>query len=569
LAGFDEFSMAVNEANAVVTNFEVDAQEQSQVDSQFTAAATAPESDGGETITPQEAREGAEAGASGSAVPTIVEPDWILQVIGNRELTAAERTELVQNINIWYGKDFTTFEEVVESGVLDRQTQHAENIVLSSVASVEPIESFSVQLASGDLFAVTAQQFESAMGTYGLDAQGLTRMIRLTDTLGVRGADGKYLAWQPIVSLAKAAGLLNPYLANQSALDDAAATIDLLNGGAGSGTRTVGVDFRAPDEIDFMGAAPIIGAPSRGPARPGTADTMERAGGRQRRGTADTMERRGSLSNAVNAQGPGFYGLAALYQEGLKIYGDVGMAWVHSLDAQFAQRLKAAKGDPRKIDGFDRMKLYRMAANGGFQTIGEFSEAMTVQGYAEAQGSTNIVQGYLDTLLEIDALNERDRNLREAAEDPAERIRVRPDPVRVEQAVTDLWRQLFLKEPDAGQKAAFAAKLESMIANQGDEESIDVEGQLRAFAEGAPEYRELYGRKPAGMSELEYQEQFRSAQRTILGNEAGDEEAVRAGLRDGQYQTAVGAAAGTKQAWDNSTWLGRLASAAQVVSEQT
>jgi hypothetical protein len=40
-------------------------------------------------------------------------------------------------------------------------------------------------------------------------------------------------------------------------------------------------------------------------------------------------------------------------------------------------------------------------------------------------------------------------------------------------------------------------------------------------------------------------------------------------MRGGKYQTTVGAATGTREAWDNSTFLGRLARAAQLVNENT
>jgi hypothetical protein len=55
----------------------------------------------------------------------------------------------------------------------------------------------------------------------------------------------------------------------------------------------------------------------------------------------------------------------------------------------------------------------------------------------------------------------------------------------------------------------------------------------------------------------------------MLGAQAADPNAVRSGMRSGQYQTTVGAVAGTKAARDNSTFMGRLAAAAQVVGENT
>jgi hypothetical protein len=55
----------------------------------------------------------------------------------------------------------------------------------------------------------------------------------------------------------------------------------------------------------------------------------------------------------------------------------------------------------------------------------------------------------------------------------------------------------------------------------------------------------------------------------MLGAEVGNNEAVVAGMRSGKYQTTIDAAAGMSEAWDNSTFLGRLARVGQLVGDMT
>lgn len=55
----------------------------------------------------------------------------------------------------------------------------------------------------------------------------------------------------------------------------------------------------------------------------------------------------------------------------------------------------------------------------------------------------------------------------------------------------------------------------------------------------------------------------------MVGAEAVDPTAIQSGMRTGDFQTTIGQVAGQKKSWGNSTFLGRLAQAAQLVSENT
>jgi hypothetical protein len=86
------------------------------------------------------------------------------------------------------------------------------------------------------------------------------------------------------------------------------------------------------------------------------------------------------------------------------------------------------------------------------------------------------------------------------------------------------------------------------------------------WVQGRPEYSELYGKKPGGMNESEYQSQFVGGVQDILGAEA-DIDAVRSGLRSGDYQSAVGVAAIGGMKGQNSRLLGRWATAKQTLDK--
>lgn len=147
--------------------------------------------------------------------------------------------------------------------------------------------------------------------------------------------------------------------------------------------------------------------------------------------------------------------------------------------------------------------------------------------------------------------------------------RIMPDPLALRQAAKDLYISLFAGDPSEADLDRLVAAVNGAVTSTPMSQNVDVNAQLRNAIENDPMYKELYGSMPGGMAESDYQGQFRHAASSMLGAEAADPTAIQSGMRTGDYQTTVGQVAGSKQAWGNSTFLGRLAQAAQVIAENT
>jgi hypothetical protein len=132
-----------------------------------------------------------------------------------------------------------------------------------------------------------------------------------------------------------------------------------------------------------------------------------------------------------------------------------------------------------------------------------------------------------------------------------------------------MYKSLYLQDPTDAQLDGFVSSVTSQVMGAADNQTIEPGARIRDLIEKDGAHRELYGAMPKGMTESEYQGQFRAGASSMLGQEAADPNVLRSGMRQGEYQTTVGAAAGSKKAWGNSTFLGRLASAAQVVAQNT
>ena len=238
--------------------------------------------------------------------------------------------------------------------------------------------------------------------------------------------------------------------------------------------------------------------------------------------------------------------LGLRFKEGRYIYGgNDSLAYIHTLDPTLAAKWA---NTPDDVSQEEVGRLRQLINNGGFD-----QQQLSAMGY--------------------EALSFEDW-----ANDPARSGnrnggggggRMRPDPVAVRQAARDMWMNLYASEPSEQQLNDLIATVDGSISNAPNSQSVDVEAQLRKGLEANPQYGELYGSRPAGMSEQEWQTQFRAGAASLLGNEAADPNAIRSGMRSGQYQTTLGAVAGSRQAWGNSTFRGRLAQAAQIVAEQT
>lgn len=455
------------------------------------------------------------------------DPRWMLDSLG-RPLTPDERNEFLEIYNGTQGTDFDSFEELVATGAIDQPADQVSQLVELAVGEKEPFPSLTISLAKGRQFSVRSDEWEEASKRYGYDSDAMTRIVRMADLSGMRGADGEYIAWQPLAALLKASGY-QQY--DDKARGDAARFRELSA------------------EITKLERLVNSGAPSYA-----TGDAAKKLSELKR----EQMVLRGNLAVSPTQAGAGTpRDLAKGFNEGLaKFDYDAGMAYIHAQDPGLAARIAATKGDNSKLSGQDRALMSRYVGNGGYRDADDFIVSMLQQGYAEADTTGSLVANYLKAL-EL------------AGGGGSGRQRIIPDPVQVEQSAKDLYRSLFLEDPDDRTLGQLTSMVSSAISSAPEDQNVDIEARIRQGLEGTSQYQKYYGQKPGGMTEAEYRTQFGAAQQSILGNETAGNAAVRLGMQSGKYQTAVGAATGTKEAWDNSTYLGRLASATQNVSRNT
>ncbi len=95
---------------------------------------------------------------------------------------------------------------------------------------------------------------------------------------------------------------------------------------------------------------------------------------------------------------------------------------------------------------------------------------------------------------------------------------------------------------------------------------VPLDVAVRRALRDTPEYGELFGRKPEGMSEEEYVARFRSRSVALLGDV--NQEAVVAGQRSGDPNTVGQQALLSGEAYRSSTFMERLARAAQTFREE-
>lgn len=324
---------------------------------------------------------------------------------------------------------------------------------------------------------------------------------------------------------------------------------------------------------------------SRGPeakpgATPGPRDIQEESKAQSRppapaKGTGPWSTRLNEAQGSLNDRTTRGFQDALKFQEGLRRYdSNDELALVYTLDPALAARLAAAPA--AKWSGEDRHRLSQIEVSAGFskQSLG-----------ALGQGGTDL-SDYLDPetkakQAQADAKKAQADKLDQAALDkaaymndlnkdgiPDYKQRPKLDQAKVRQAAKDLFQSLFLSDPTDAELANLVGAANGAQSRSNGFDDSDPQAALEASARGSSNYKSLYGAKPGGMSEQEYQAQFKSGVQDILGAQANPD-AVKAGMRSGQFNTAVGAAAHSPGVFDNSTFMGRLAGAAQVFGEFT
>lgn len=478
------------------------------------AEITDPASDGGVLVTDEERKAAEEAGVTEGIVPTYVEPEWILGEYG--QLSSDQKDRIVEKVRLYTGQEFHSFEELVNSGFLDEPIAEVATLVNSAIYDTTLERGWQFELPSGSTFTVRDEDWVSAGSTYGLQEQDMTSLIKMADMLNVRDSAGN-LNWRPFLALMESTGLL----------DQLKPTVEQRRIAPGRGsTRTHGVDTK------IIEADPSQAIFQRQMA-PGVNLGVLRGEGL-------------SIQTNLSARD-----VAAAFQEGLQRYDDQAMAFIYAQDPALAGRIDAAGGDVGKIRPSD------------LQKVAAISSKITGEAWWSNSGTT-----FISNFLQLDAL----RN--QAMEDTGGSggrtvVRQYPDEASLNETFRTLYQSMFFEEPDEAQLAAFRSKITSAIDAAEPGQEIDPTSRAKEMLRSDPRYEELYGRKASTVSDEQYRAMHLGGQINMLGDELAGNKAAMAGMRSGKYQTTIGAAAGTREAWDNSTFLGRLARIGQLVGEMT
>lgn len=452
-------------------------------------------------------------GAEGLVVGDPIPPPGVQKYVGGVELNEQQKFDLIKAYNEANPEAPVTNIAEVYQRLGEGELRPDDELVLADVfLGQEPITSYTVKLPGGGSYMVSADELEM-FTKFGdnLDKRQLTRLIRTADRIGLRDATGEAPAWQMLAALARA-----KRIDTDSMLD--------------AGSPTVVVPQRGP--IKDVGEGPQLNEVT----------TIPTAGEqRQRNRFASDPDFQKGLSSQTRAVQMG-----QKFKEGKTLYpGSDTMAFIHALDPTLAARVSSAPQSKWTIE--DRGKVGQYLVNGGLQQ--ESFMGLNITGFND--------------------WDEVNNNPEEEA-GGAGPTRNYPDPVAIKQTAKALYQQLFAQDPTEDQLAQFAAVVDQAISSAPDNASVDGQARLQQAMERTGLYQQLYANKPSGMTEADYRSQFEGGARQMLGQQAADPTAIQAGMRTGNFQTTVGAVAGDEKNWQqNSTFLGRLARAAQLINENT
>lgn len=476
-------------------------------------------------------------------------PRWILDSFNNGQvLTSDQQERILRDINFEYGQQFENWDQLMRSGMLERTTREVQELVQYAILDQEPIEAFKVNYGAGKSFAIEADEFALAQETYGVDQRDLMHMVRLADRVGLSNRDGDRPSWQVALALAKATNMIGQLTSKVTPNQPPVNFWDAIE-------QTESGNVPAPNSPVYRGDVDAETFT--------TADRFQNLSSNILRGEANQGTNLGPRRETLS-----FRDLGQRFNEGLEKYNyDPLVAFLYSVDDGLAARLAYSKGDITKLKGKDVYLARGILSDAGFAGFGQFQQTMMQMGYGEAEGA-----GFENLWNYFAAIDEQQRQTQgDGPAGPSGPTVKYPDPAGLDETIRSLYQQLFFEEPDDATLANFRSQINAAVdtAFESDISSVDISARARQFLRDSPQYEEFYSNKPEGLSEEEYAAQMQYAQGSILGNELAGNKAVREGLRTGKYQTAVGAAAGTAEAWDNSTFLGRLARAGEVVGRNT
>lgn len=497
----------------------------------------------------------------------VYETPGVLQP-GQQDLTPEQKDRILTEFRIQQGINASSFEELIETGVFNQgptdaygNPTPAAEIIMDALLEVEPAPARVVNLNGGRQFAVEDIYFQRASKIWNITPTVLNRVVRLADRAGmVGGPNNSQVFWQPLVMLMRMGGVWDEWVQGTRPTDP-------------SQRRGHGPNRDVQDGGDVLYRSDI------GPTitRASTDATQFTGTARERRDQRRFLESAGETIVAPDYQ-LSLTELTTEFREGRELYkGDAGLALIHVMDPALAQRVaRELRTTGTLAPGPDRDRVLDWVATmGAGVTPDDLRDTLVGTGYMRAWGSPDDA---FATFLEAEA--DRLGRLGDgggggSGRQAQEPTVVLPDPAALNETMRRLYREMFFADPTEEQLATFrsqinAATQAAQTAEPGSTvTNVSPEARAMEALRQDPRYRELYGNKPETMSEEEYRAQFEAAQRDMLGNEAAGNVAILAGLRSGRYQTAVGAAAATPEAWQNSRFMERLARAGRVVGALT
>lgn len=454
-------------------------------------------------------------------------PDWVLQMAtglnAGQMMTPGQEQQILAYWNFYNGPsdDIETFADLIPH--LEEPSAHNQELVEAALLGDTVNRAITVSLPGGREMSIDEAVGQDLMENYGFNFPGLIRAARLSnlDGAAMPGSD-------PMTNL-----LISAALMSATGLTDELGAAD-------------------PDAEARLAAGEaerqrLAGDIARGFAEPaaGISEEDQRAGD-VARGFA---EPEAFEEKRFGPRGDDIWAVSwanRRFRAGFERYQDNGMALLHAVDPGLAERVHAADGDPDKLTATDHNAAWSIMrrVSGDSPTIADFIKQGSVLDLFGRLGGAGGGGG---------------------GAGPQRRV---IDPVGFADNFRQTIEALLLFTPSEEMTNAALAKAQAELDAAEPGMNFDVAARIMAFARGQPVYAELYGGKPAGMTEEEWQGQFQGAQQELTGGETVVEGAVESGMRTGQYQTTVGRVAGEQSIWqDNSTFLGRMARLARVANE--
>ena len=494
-----------------------------------------------------------EEGADSDALEAIKDkiatnaPVWLVQLI-NRDLSVEELAELETLVN----------DTLVEQGLppidsLDDLNTTTRDLAADLVARfIGPVEEEEVvfepfthlEMKFGPDFTMKTVDFEQAKSLLGFDDDMFRKTLEVADAFGMRREGGNEIAWQPVSLLMS----MTDHMVSTSR-EERQAILGRI--------RTLGYEIKKMEE-------------GEGPMNPEVANSRLQAARRQYQKLIAEWRSMSETERINGADGDGNQNLREVFDRfgaGLEMYGGIeSLSMIHAVNPGLAARIWESDGNPQDVSLEDKKlaAYYVSKALPGAGSSGDvLGAALVTMGYGEAGADKFMI----DLVGQVDVSRNPEKYAPD--DDSSGPTRIVPDRMAVEQNARDTMEILYPTAANEDDVRAITDRVMQEAASAADDQDVNVEARIRQYVEELPQYGEFYGNKPGGVTEGQYKNVMTLGSRSMLGNEGDLTQAGALGMKSGKYQTAVGAAMGTSAAYDNSTFMGRLAQAAQITSRNT